>query len=258
MDVGIFLAFSDVLFLMNLYTSLKIGTAHTNHCEDYLLNAPIGDHRLLLAVMDGCSMGTESYFISTLKGKLLRKIAKEVYYKAFLHRAEISLQAELTNILEKLFCEVRKVQNDLQLTSDELLSTLLLAIVDTRSQQAEVIVVGDGLLVVDGNATAFDQDDRPDYMAYHLNEDFSAWFQGQSQYLQLATFESLSIATDGIFTFQAFENVDYPPIGSAELMAMLLIDQPDHPHFLHRQLIAIEQKWGLKPFDDLAIIRLMV
>ena len=32
--------------------------------------------------MDGCTMAAESYFASTLIGKILRKIAKEIAYKS--------------------------------------------------------------------------------------------------------------------------------------------------------------------------------
>ena len=57
---------------MNIYTTLQIGELHTNHCEDYFITAEIGKNKLLCAVMDGCTMGTDSYFAATLTGKLLR------------------------------------------------------------------------------------------------------------------------------------------------------------------------------------------
>ena len=61
---------------MKIYSALQIGEYHTNHCEDYLFIGEIGSDKILCAVMDGCTMATDSYFVSTLVGKLLRKIVK--------------------------------------------------------------------------------------------------------------------------------------------------------------------------------------
>lgn len=72
---------------MTIYSALQIGAYHTNHCEDYLFVGSIGHDRLLCAVLDGCTMGIDSYFASTLAGKLLRKIAKEKEYAAFFNVA---------------------------------------------------------------------------------------------------------------------------------------------------------------------------
>jgi hypothetical protein len=47
---------------MKIYTTLQIGEHHTNHCEDYLIIEEVGKNKLLCAVMDGCTMGTDSYF----------------------------------------------------------------------------------------------------------------------------------------------------------------------------------------------------
>jgi len=46
---------------MNIYQLTKIGDHHVNYCEDYTLVAEIGNDHLIAAVMDGCSMGKESY-----------------------------------------------------------------------------------------------------------------------------------------------------------------------------------------------------
>lgn len=68
---------------MKAYTLLRMGEHHTNHCEDYAVVEPLGPNRLLCAVMDGCTMGTDSYFAATLVGKVLRKIAAEKNYGSF-------------------------------------------------------------------------------------------------------------------------------------------------------------------------------
>lgn len=66
---------------MKIYSALQIGDYHLNNCEDYLLVHDIGTDKILCAVMDGCTMGTDSYFAATLTGKILRKIVKKTGYE---------------------------------------------------------------------------------------------------------------------------------------------------------------------------------
>ena len=73
-----------VVITMKIYSVLQIGDYHVNYCEDHCLSASIGNDKLLCAVMDGCTMGRDSYLIATLVGKILRKIAKEQGYKEFI------------------------------------------------------------------------------------------------------------------------------------------------------------------------------
>jgi tartrate dehydratase beta subunit/fumarate hydratase class I family protein len=69
---------------MKIYELIQMGDFHSNHCEDFGVVANLGKNKMLCAVMDGCTMGTDSYLAATLTGKLLRKIAKEIDYKEFI------------------------------------------------------------------------------------------------------------------------------------------------------------------------------
>ena len=60
------------------YELIKRGFFHENYCEDYLFSTSLSDEITILAVMDGCSMGTESYFASTLIGKLLTDVTQRL------------------------------------------------------------------------------------------------------------------------------------------------------------------------------------
>src|SRR3954470_18578278 len=111
---------------MTIYTTLTIGEHHTNHCEDYLITAEIGKEKILCAVMDGCSMGTDSYFAATLTGKLLRKIANEYSYKEFISKKPNELEHALKEIVRQLFLELRDLKNSIQLKREEVLNTLLI------------------------------------------------------------------------------------------------------------------------------------
>lgn len=96
---------------MTRYEITQIGEHHTNYCEDYVLTASLGEDKILCAVMDGCTMVTESNFASTLIGKILRKIAKEISYKSFVDKKETPNEELLKKVVEQLFNELRNLKN---------------------------------------------------------------------------------------------------------------------------------------------------
>lgn len=73
---------------MKKYAISKIGEFHINHNEDSSAITEIGDDKIMIAVMDGCSMGKESHFASTLIAKLLRKIGKEISFRDFAEKTK--------------------------------------------------------------------------------------------------------------------------------------------------------------------------
>jgi hypothetical protein len=245
---------------MKIYELFKIGDFHFNHCEDYGVVANLGKDKILCAVMDGCTMGTDSYLASTLTGKFLRKIAKEIDYKEFIHNTNPLLLDLLKDITRKLFQELRTVKNQIQLDREELLCTLILIVVDTESRKGECLTIGDGLIYHNGVVTEYEQDNKPDYLGYHLAEDFEAWYVQQKQTLSLSDIEHLSISTDGIFTFQKFDNKSYQVPKNLNIIDCLLKDYEDvdNESMLRNKVIKIEKEWGLKLTDDLGIIRIFL
>jgi hypothetical protein len=240
---------------MTIYSTLKIGNHHINHCEDYFVISEIGNNKTMCAVMDGCSMGTDSYFTSTLTGKLLRKISRELNYREFLSGESDSLKQILENVLKQLFSELRHFKNSLQLEREELLNTLLIAIIDTNDCSGEFLCVGDGLICINTHYIEYEQNDKPDYLGYHLNEDFNSWYENQQQRTSMKGIKDFSLATDGIFTFKKFDNKIYKDPGN--LVDLLLVDTSncEHQNMLERKLMEVQTEWGLMPTDDLAIIR---
>lgn len=166
---------------MKIYTTLQIGEFHTNYCEDFLIKEELASNEILIAVLDGCTMGTESVFASILYGKILRKIAKNKFYEEFVSKQnqELDLHAQLKNILQDLIEETKEIKNKLGLETNELLSTLILGIIDTKSYKAEIITIGDGLVCVDGQLTEYEQNNTPDYLGYHLTENFEDFYKNQ-------------------------------------------------------------------------------
>lgn len=85
---------------MKISTTLKQGSFHDNYCEDFLISEQISSTQQVIAVMDGCTMGTEFAFASILTGKILRSIAKEFFYHDFIEGTQQSLNHKLKSILQ--------------------------------------------------------------------------------------------------------------------------------------------------------------
>ncbi len=244
--------------MIKTFATLRIGHFHTNYCEDFWVSSPIGTNRQLIAVLDGCTMGTESAFVSMLFGKTLRQISQQLYYQDFLTPTNTSLKAQLKQVLHLLFEKVKHIKNQLGLDTHELLSTLVLAITDEKYYQAEIITIGDGLICHDGRIIAFEQGERPDYLAYHLGKNFEEWFAIQTQRISLHHFTNLSICTDGIFSFRSFKKPQRQK-SEAEIIDFLLINDQlsEHNNFLERKMNIIQHQWQYEVTDDLAIVRVM-
>lgn len=244
---------------MNIYKALQKGEHHPNYCEDYYFVGEIGDDKVVCAVMDGCTMATDSYFASILVGKLLRKITKEKSYKAFYGLdSNTTPESYLKIILSDLFNELNFIKNHLMLETAELLTTLVIMIVDKKEKQGIVMAIGDGLVCINGQVTDFDQNNIPDYIGYHLNKDFDEWYNTQQQKILFHKIEDIIVATDGIFTFM--------PINKNNLaeeinpINFLLFDKTNkqNSEMLSWQLKHLEFEYGLKPADDLAMIRILL
>jgi hypothetical protein len=244
---------------MRKYELIQIGDFHTNHCDDYVMSAALDEQKILCAVMDGCTMGTDSYIASGITGLVLRKIAKEINYRVFKEKYEIDLKILLKEILSKLFHELRLIKNQLQLERDELLNTLILVLVDFDLNKAEAITIGDGLIYCNGQSFEYDQNDKPDYLGYHLDEDFENWYSRQKQRLSLSNVNDLSISSDGIFNFMKIKNDNRIVMSSIDIIDFLLKDTDgfENENMLKRKLLIISNDWGYKQTDDLGIIRLI-
>ena len=238
--------------MIDIYTLLHIGESHENFCEDFLITEELINERLLLAVMDGCTMGKESSFASMLVGKILRKIVKE---RLFLNLSEATLIEEQKAILKSIFEHLRESKNLLLLDKEEMLTTLILMIVDMKKFDGELIVIGDGCVCIDDKITEFEQDNKPDYLGYHLGENFEEWFSKQIQRIDFQNFTDVSLSTDGIWSFSDIIKNKH----EVEPTNYLLIDKSNQENkgMLANKLRRLTDDLNNKPLDDLAIIRLI-
>lgn len=170
---------------MQIKTVLKKGEFHPVFCEDFLYHVPLSKSIYLSAVMDGCSMGESSHFSSSLLGKLLKKACIEMRYQEFAKDIPLIDDTQLPDlgkeVVHRLWKDLKQTANSLMLEQLEILSTLLLALVDTRTGQAWILLAGDGFIAVEKELIEIDQDNRPNYMAYHLSKGFEKWFQEELQ-----------------------------------------------------------------------------
>ena len=244
---------------MKFYELSHIGEFHVNHNEDFLISEEAGKTRRIIAVMDGCSSGTDSHFASTLIGKLLRKIAKQEAYREFAQKEKEPITKQLEKISLQLFEELSNLNRQLDLRSDEILSTLILALIDMEKKNAEILIVGDGLIHINGENIEYENDNKPDYIGYHLNMDKHIWFQTRTQRLSIPKIEDLTISTDGIHTFKNFDGKSYEDISQEAIMKKFFRDKNDldNSNKLKKTLIEIKNDNGLMPSDDLTMIRVI-
>jgi hypothetical protein len=242
---------------MRIYKTLNIGDFHTNNCEDFLVDEQIATNEKLIAVLDGCTMGTESVFASILYGKILRNISKKEFYKEFVTNEPLDLKSKLKEVIKQLIKETKSIKSQLGLDTNELLSTLIIGIINTKESKAEFLAIGDGLICKDGEIIEYEQDDKPDYLGYHLADDFDKWYDSQNQKLSVSSFKDLSICTDGIYTFKNLENKAKQK-SEDDIIQHLLIDSEnsEFDNFLDRKIRFLKDKWNHTVTDDLAIIRI--
>ena len=67
------------------------------------------------------------------------------------------------------------------LDEKELLTTVILLLYDMKTDKGIILSIGDGLISINGKITEFERDNKPDYLAYHLKEDFEEWYANQTQ-----------------------------------------------------------------------------
>lgn len=236
---------------------LQRGDFHDIHCEDFLISEQLTTSTQLIAVMDGCTMGQESAFASLLIGKLLRKQAKEMFFLDFKKPEDKPLSTVLRQLVHDLFQTLKSVQNEQLLEEQELLSTLILGVVNVEKYKAEILVFGDGLVYVDGAKHEFDQGDKPDYMGYHLKEEFESWFKSLNQNVTASNFSDLSICTDGIYSFKNYtDKTKTLPIDTT--IEFLLKDDTafDGPNFFRKKVEKLNREFNQTLTDDIAVIRL--
>lgn len=245
---------------MKIYSTLQLGEFHPIFCEDFLYWEQVHKNWLVAGVMDGCSSGKDSHFAATLFGKILKKIIKELPYLELkdpaLDLSNISIENLSQEILRQLFLTLQKEKNHLLLEVEELVATCILSVYHVPTQRALITVSGDGVLAVNEQLIIIEQNDKPNYLAYHLNKSFEEW---SSQHIKTYSFQevnNLAISTDGVLSFARNSTESIEGIDALDFL-MLNTDFQQQDNMLDRKCLYLQQEYALIPNDDVAIIRIL-
>jgi hypothetical protein len=245
---------------MKIFSLNKTGQLHETHTEDHFFVRKIEFDWVIGAVMDGCSSGKETYFVSTLYGKILQKACSML-----LHFSRINPDFNMNKIdaafigtflLNQVFVDLARVHKLLATELIEILSTLLLLVYDNKNKSAWINISGDGLFVHNGKVSEIDQDNVPDYMAYHLDISFDQWIQQFSKTYTFDDLSDVSISTDGITKFFSLSLKRPKPIDPVHYF---LIDDSynESVTMLEEKYRILKDEYGLIPYDDLGMIRII-
>ncbi|AZQ64921.1 hypothetical protein EI427_22095 [Flammeovirga pectinis] len=181
------------------------GLSHSNHNEDAFYTHSLNKKFTVIAVMDGCSTGVDSYFASTLVKKLLKKICLELPKKKSLTDKllidELSTEALGKYITRTLFIQLVQLKNKLYLDYSELATTILISVINTETKRAWVMMSGDGVLNIDDEVILVDQQNIPHFLCYFLEDTFTNWFSNYTYHKEFSFTQKVILATDGVKTF---------------------------------------------------------
>jgi hypothetical protein len=240
---------------MKIYTLLRKGENHPVFCEDFLITHRIEGEFFFGAVSDGCSSGVDSHFASALQGKVLKKILHDLpfrYTQAQLQNFDA--EALLRLILSELLLQLKSIRNQLGLIMHELLATLILLIYNEKTQKGIIAAIGDGFVRINDHIHEIDQQNRPDYLGYHLEDNFEEWLGALENKILFESPQEIAIASDGVATFQTLKT-DLPE----NLNPLLYLLEDDSmaqvPQMLTRKFNILNTQHGYRPYDDVSIIR---
>jgi hypothetical protein len=239
---------------MNIYTLLSPGQTHPVYCEDYIFHQYLGRRFLIAAVMDGCSSGVESHFASSLYGKSLKKSCSILPGK--INFNQLTEKEVGRFILGQLFDDVGSIQQSLELHYDELLSTILLLVYDLENENAWINVSGDGLVACNGEIREIDQDNMPDYMAYHLGGGFDEWIEHHTENMKFEHISDIAISTDGLTKLVRKTGFLTKPLDPVNYFLVQELKSASS-HALRNRYQDLTSDNTYIPYDDVGVVRLI-
>jgi len=258
---------------------LRRGTNHKHFCKDSIFSHE-SNNITYLAVFDGCSTGIKSHFASELMSKLFRKSINQ-FQNSEHSKLNISSEEILKNIFYYLFFNFQTSKMILEIPVDEILSTMVLAIVKKNTTggssdgfktveyvyeyDLSIAMSGDGAFFINNKLEIVDSvENKPDYLAYHLNDGVAdAWKSFKTYDYTLDNINNFAIMSDGITSFKKLNlESNFNSLLTDDeynfLIDKLLVDETllKSDAMLARKMNILEKK-GYNHFDDLSIIRIV-
>jgi len=188
---------------------VRRGRAHDQRCEDDSLVFSYNQISVI-AVFDGCSDGTDSYFASGLFAKILKKIAieEENFFKQI--NEETSLEDIVNVIMCSFFYELKKAKYYLKLDDSEILSTIVLSAINLKTKQSFSIIIGDGSVYVDGEINTIQPEkNAPRYIAYFLGKKYEDFWSDDVNKYKAKVKDTIAVMSDGIDSFRHYSENRY-------------------------------------------------
>ena len=242
---------------MIIHKFIKRGLNHANYCEDFLLHETLADKYELFGVFDGCSSGIDSHFASSF----IAKITRSEFHKLEIEK-DLSTEYFIKKLLFNVVFAIKEQKQTLGLNRDELLSTIILFLYDKQSNSGLIITIGDGVISINGKHKVIDEDNIPDYLAYHLDKinnqaEFKMWYMMHTQQYDIDYLTDVSISTDGATSFVKTAKPEQE--GTINPLDYLFKDEflIKNKAMLGRKCNLLERKHNLVNADDLGIIRVL-
>ena len=217
-----------------MLSQLCVRATYKNTCEDAVFVKETASSVFGICA-DGCSTGINSHFASQLLCYIVEKVKID------------ELRLTSTSVISDICWKFKWIKEVTQLSEMHLLTTCLFFHYDKKKEELSVRVFGDGYYYINGVEYCIDQNNTPDYLAYHLNNvDYIDYIFKNPEFIH-ENVKSFQICTDGIKSFQLsqFESSDKNP--------SILLESPTSENYLKRMFnILTKNKWTIA--DDLSII----
>lgn len=251
---------------------LRRGLGHKNFCEDSLYVRKYNNY-IAAGVFDGCSSGVDSYFASALLSRSCRFICDSELTSKI---QTCSFDELFATILYKFINKFFDLCHRLLLYDDEMLSTIIFLLLDTKEQTGRVISIGDGFLHINGEAIEIDQNNMPAYITYSKNsmatrEKFDNWLNVQENIFDIDKMNDITISTDGILSFVDVKDIHSIAKDEAEYVTknvkkdsgfavrFLAEDTTliNNSAMFGRKCNILKNRYRLVNYDDLGIVRII-
>ena len=243
---------------MIVHKLIKRGFNHPEYCEDFILHEDIDEKYSIYGVFDGCSSGIDSHFASALIAKVIRNEVKNIDFE------NKSVDKIMELLIFNTSISLQKIKKQLAISYNELLSTIVLFLYNRKKDKGKIIAIGDGFLSINGKQIDINQNNQPDYIAYHIDKitdkiSFSIWYDMFVKKYDVEKLKDVTISTDGIFSFfkhgKTNKNVE-EEIKPADYLTKN-VEMLGNKAMLGRKSNILKKLHFLHNYDDLGIIRIV-
>lgn len=245
---------------MKISSLLHQGIHHKNFNEDFLYTGSLTKDIMVCAVMDGCSSAKDSQFTSALYAKSLHKSSRMLpQMKAIMEDFDLktmALEAIAEFFFKQLFEDLKRAKKLFFLEREELLSTIVLLVIDKKKRNACIKMSGDGLFAVNNEITEIDQNNIPNFLGYHLGASFENVKDTEIQTWSFKEVRDISISTDGIDKLRKGTKNKNLGVDPRDIFLLGKSDKFEDC-FLQNEYQELLKK-GFIPHDDIGMIRLII